>query len=151
MTGKPELSEKPERPESRNYPKSRNDQIVPAPIYWRKVNPHRSFQLSGRSSFPVVPAFQSFQLSSLSSFPVVPAFRSFQLSGCSSFPVVPAFRSFQLSGCSSFPVISYSLYSDKTNGISKRGNIYTEHSSALPIDKVVTFLFCSYKWNGKNC
>jgi hypothetical protein len=94
----------------------------------------RSFHLSGCSSFPIVPAFQSFQLSGRSSYPVVPAFRLFQLSSPSSFPVVPAFRLFQLSGCSSFPVISYSSYSEKTNGISKRGNtpnILLQQSSYL--------------------
>jgi hypothetical protein len=49
-----------------------------APIYW-----HSNY--SGRSGFPVVPAFRSFLLYRRSSIPVVLAYRSFQLfSGCCS-------------------------------------------------------------------
>jgi hypothetical protein len=62
------------------------------------------FLFSGRSCFPVVPAFRLFLLSGRSLFPVILAFRSSLLSGHFCFPVVlpfrlfPAFWSFLISG-----------------------------------------------------
>jgi hypothetical protein len=59
------------------------------------VRAFRSFGLSGRSGFPVVPAFRSFWLSCL-----------FRLSGRSGFPVILAFRSFQLPNHSDFSMVT---------------------------------------------
>ncbi len=46
-------------------------------IDWRRDHTIRSFRLSRRPGFPVIPAFRSFQLSGHSGYLVVPAARSF--------------------------------------------------------------------------